>query len=408
MPIYEYEALNSKGAIVKDIITADTPRDAREKLRRRSMHVTQIDIVKELDQDNNNSSVFMQAMSARAARTELLMVTQQFSTLLKAGIPLSEALKALVDQIDNKHLESVFRDLQEQVNGGSTLADAMSQHASIFSPLYIHMVRTGEVSGSLNKVLARVAEFTRKNERIAKKVQGALAYPMIIGVIGFVVFLVLMLGVMPNITNLFVKQGLELMWLTRFFMGISEILRDYGVYLFIAGLMGYYAAWRYLYHNQKGIRLRDKILMNIPITGTLVRKSAVSRFTSTFYILLEAGIPAIAALKIVRDVVGNVLIADIIDEVCIKVTEGADIATPIKQSGVFPPTVGYMIAVGEESGQLEDMLKTITESYEDEVEQETAKMLSVIEPLMIVAIAITIGLVIASIILPMMELTGSM
>jgi len=407
VPIYEYESLNSTGKSIQDIITADTPRDARERLRRQGMHVTRIDLVKELNKSDKSKSVVLQALSAREARGELLMVTQQFSTLLKAGIPLSEALNALVDQIDNKHLESIFRDLQEKVNSGASLADSMADHPSIFSNLYIHMVRTGETSGSLTKVLARVAEFSRKRDRTAKKVKGALAYPVIIGLIGVVIFLVLMLVVMPNITDLFVKQGLELWWLTEFFMNISTAIRDYWMFMLLGGSLIFVSAWKWLYHNEKGMRFRDKFFMNIPITGHLVRKSAVARFTSTFSILLEAGIPAISSLRIVRDVVGNILIADIIDEVCVKVTEGADIATPIKQSGVFPPTVGYMIAVGEESGQLEDMLKTITEAYEEEVDLETQKMMSIIEPLMIVLMAATIGIVILSIIVPMLELSSA-
>ena len=408
MPVFEYEALSGTGTTLKDIITADTPRDARQKLRRQGMHVTKIDLVKELDSNNKNKSVILEALSAGAARKELLMVTQQFSTLLKAGIPLSEALKALVDQIDNKHLETVFRDLQEQVNGGSALADAMEGHKNIFSPLYIHMVRTGETSGSLNQVLARVAHFTRNRSRVAKKVKGALAYPMVIGLIGFVVFLFLMLTVMPQITELFVEQEIELWWLTALLMSISEFIREYWYLLTGGVLVGLFSMWRFFYHNEKGIRIRDKILMKIPLTGILVRKSAVARFTSTFTILLEAGVPAISSLRIVRDVVGNVLIADIIDEVCVKVTEGADIATPIKQSGLFPPTVGYMIAVGEESGQLEEMLRTITEAYEEEVELETQKMMSIIEPLMIVFMAAMIGVVVVAIIVPMMEMTNAL
>jgi general secretion pathway protein F len=407
MPIYEYAALNSTGKSVKDIITADTPRDARELLRRRGLHVTVIDLVKELKKNDKESSVILKALSARQARSELLMVTQQFATLLKAGIPLSEALKALVEQIDNRHLESVFRDLSEKVNSGTSLADAMMDHDNIFSPLYTHMVRTGESSGTLDKVLARVAEFSRKRDRTAKKVQGALAYPVIIGIIGFIIFLVLMLLVMPNITDLFVKQNKELWWLTEFFMTISVMIRDGWVFMLLGGGLTSFFSWRWLYHNDNGKRFRDKLLMKIPITGTLVRKSAVARFTSTFSILLEAGVPAIEGLRIVRDVVGNILIADIVDEVCTKVTEGADIATPIKRSGLFPPTVGYMIAVGEESGQLEEMLQTITSAYEEEVDLETQKMMSIIEPLMIVVMAATIGVVILSIIVPMMELAST-
>ncbi|MGE4159854.1 MAG: type II secretion system F family protein [Planctomycetota bacterium] len=406
MPVYEFDALNSGGEALTDIITADTPRDARERLRKRGLHVTRIEIVKELAKKETRSAV-SGAVSAGRARSELLMVTQQFATLLKAGIPLSDALKALVDQIENRHLETVFRDLSEKVNGGSSLAQAMESHPDIFSSLYRHMVKTGEASGTLATVLARVADFSRKRNRISKKVQGALVYPLIIVGVGLVIFLFLMLFAMPNITELFKKQKLELPLITRFYMGVSDLLSNWWPVILLVSFSSGFALWRWLWHSEGGIRVRDKIFMSIPITGRLVRKSAVARFTSTFSILLEAGVPALDGLAIVRDVVGNVWLSDIVDVVRTKVMEGADIATPIKQSGLFPATVGYMIAVGEESGQLESMLKTITEAYEEEVDMEAQKLTSLLEPIMIIILAVLVSSVVISIILPLLKLTSA-
>lgn len=404
MPTYEFDALNPGGTTMTDVITADTPRDAREKLRRRGLHVTRIDIARELD-DDRQKSVVITALASRQARSELVMVTQQFATLLKAGIPLSDGIKALVDQIEGRLLSTVFRDLNEKVQGGSSLAQAMESHADIFSTLYINMVRTGEASGTLATVLQRLADFMRKRERLGNRVKGALTYPIIILGIAMLIFLFLMTSVVPNIADLLVRQGIEMMWLTSFYIGLSDIVVNWWPVGILVTAITALAFWHWFWRTDAGIRQRDKIAMSIPIVGKLVRKSAVARFTSTFSILLEAGIPALDALLIVRDVIGNVWLADIINVVREKVTEGADIATPIKQSGLFPPTVGYMIAVGEESGQLEDMLVTISEAYEEEVETEAGRLTSMLEPLMIVGLALVVASVVYAILDPMMKLT---
>ncbi len=404
MPTYEYDALNSAGSPMTDVITADTPRDARERLRRRGLHVTRIDVAKELD-DNRSNSVFLTAMSNRSARKELIMVTQQFATLLKAGIPLSDGLGALVDQIEGRRLETVFRDLNERVQSGAALATAMEQHADIFSPLYINMVRTGEQSGTLPSVLQRVADFMRKKSRTANKISSAMTYPAVIFFVSVAIGMFLMVKVLPDITGLITQQDMEPNLLTQFYITLSAFLVIWWpVVLLVVGVAAF-ALWHFLWKTTAGVRIKDGWSMRVPMLGRLVRKGAVARFTSTFAILLQAGIPALDALKIVRDVVGNVWLADIIDDVRQKVHDGADIATPIKKSGLFPPTVGYMIAVGEESGQLEEMLTTISDAYEDEIDTEAQRLTALMEPILILFIAIIVGSIIFAIIDPMMQLT---
>ncbi len=401
MPVFEYKALDSGGSPKNGILDADTAREAREKLRKQGFYVTTI---QPLSKSAASSGRFQLPRFLQKRRlNDVALVTRQLATLLHAGIPLTQSLTALIEQIEVRDISSAFRDIREKVTQGSSLAEALGNHPGYFTDLFVNMVRAGEASGNLDVVLARLADYLQKQNRLRNKVGAALAYPTIMIIMGVIVVGVLMTFVVPKILQLTAAAKKDLPLITEILIAVSRFLGEYWLVV-IATPVLLWLSLQVLLRNPKWRLRYDSAILELPVLGDLLKKSAVSRFANTFSTLLRSGLPALEALNIVRNVVNNRLIGDTLGTVHQRIVEGTDIATPLKRSGVFPPVVGYMVAVGEQTGHLEDMLDKIVETYEEEVEIATQKMTSVMEPIIIIALASVVAFIVLAILLPILEI----
>lgn len=401
MPVYTYKAYNTSGQVKSGIEDADSARDARLRLRRKGLHVTDIE---ELESSGGKQqSQWAQRRMRRLTSRELPQITRQLATLLKSGIPLNDGLKALVEQVESRHLEIVFRDVRERINAGSSFAEALEQHPGVFPRLYISMVRSGEAAGNNDVVLGRLAEFMLRQAAMKNKVLSALMYPIIMLVVGAVVVSVLMIKVVPQLIELVEDRNAELPTPTLILKTMTDFLQEYWPLLVVGSVASYllFGAFR---RSPRGKLITDRALLGMPIFGNLFRKQAISRFAVTLSTLLKTGVPILDSIKIVREVIGNAVMQNVLDDLHTAILKGADIATPLKKSGVFPPAVGYMIAVGEQAGELEEILDSLAEAYELEVDIATDRMTAALEPIMIIFMAGMVAFIVMAIVLPMLEL----
>lgn len=404
MPIYSYKAIDQRGRNSKGNIDADTAREARDKLRHQKLRVTDMERIDAVSQ--KSTSIFKYRIERKVDIRNLAILTRQFSTLLASGVHLSEALNVLVEQIEEKHLEVIFRDIRERIVAGAGLADALSLHPSVFSDLYINMVRAGEASGNLDDILYSLSDYLQKQASLRGKLAAALTYPAIMMAVGLAVVVFLMTFVVPKITEMLVQKDNALPWATEVLIMISNAFKAYWL-VGIGALLAFLIFLEGLKKTEKGRFAYDRMLLKIPVLGTLLQRSAISRFTVTLSTLLRSGLPALDSLNIVGKVVNNAVMSKTISEIADRIVEGADISTPLKKSPLFPPMVGYMIAVGEQSGELESVLNRISETYEEEVELAIQKLTAMIEPIIIVLLAVVVSFIILAVLLPLLQFNNT-
>jgi general secretion pathway protein F len=403
VPIYTYKALKEDGGPDAGVIDADSPKDARLKLKGRKLHVT--DLVP-VGQEKGAAQKVRRALFRRRRPDDVAILTRQMATLLGSGIPMIGAITAVIDQVEHRDLKAALMDVRERVSQGSSLSDALSGHPLYFGELYVNMVRAGEAGGNLDKVLFRVADYLHAQNRMRAKVVASLTYPIIMLVIGVGVVVVLLTYVVPKILEVIQKQGNAALPLpTEILLLVSGFMWNYWWLLAAAGA-GLAAAYWHAYRTPGGRLWIDTVKLQIPVVGSLMKKASISRFAITFATLLESGLPVLEAMGVVKRVVDNALLAEALETVRQKIAEGADIATPLKQSKVFPPVVGYMIGVGEESGRLEELLKKTAQAYDEEVEVAAQKLTALLEPLMIVIMAFVVGFIVLSILLPILQMSN--
>lgn len=404
MPIFEYKAIDSDNRVKKGIIDADTPRDARLKLKKDALFVTDI---KE-SRGKKKAAVAIKGVTGvdapNKARTEqVAAVTRQMASLLQAGIPLAEALRMIIEQAPDKKIESVFRDIREKVTQGMPLGDAVLQHPAYFTELYSNMVRAGESSGALDKVLVRLAQFLQAQTRLKNKVGAAMIYPMIMMIVGVIVVAILMTAVVPRVTQLIKGRGQELPLPTQVLVACSDFLVNYWL-LVMVGALCLVIAFQMFVNSDKGRLAFDNFKLKLPVFGDLARKQAMARFSITLATLLRSGVPALQAISITKNVLDNRVLQNALQDVHDRVVEGTDIATPMKMSGAFPPTISYMVGVGEQAGNLEEMLERISATYDEEVDLATSKLTSILEPIIIVLLAAVVAGIVVAIVLPLLQL----
>lgn len=404
MPIFEYKAIDSANRVKKGIIDADTPRDARLKLKKDALFVTDI---KE-SRGKKKAAVAIKGVTGvdapNKARTEqVAAVTRQMASLLQAGIPLAEALRMIIEQAPDKKIESVFRDIREKVTQGMPLGDAVLQHPAYFTELYSNMVRAGESSGALDKVLVRLAQFLQAQTRLKNKVGAAMIYPMIMMIVGVIVVAILMTAVVPRVTQLIKGRGQELPLPTQVLVACSDFLVNYWL-LVMVGALCLVIAFQMFVNSDKGRLAFDNFKLKLPVFGDLARKQAMARFSITLATLLRSGVPALQAISITKNVLDNRVLQNALQDVHDRVVEGTDIATPMKMSGAFPPTISYMVGVGEQAGNLEEMLERISSTYDEEVDLATSKLTSILEPIIIVLLAAVVAGIVVAIVLPLLQL----
>lgn len=404
MPVYDYKGLTPKGAAKAGIIDADSPREARIKLRTQNVLVTSIaQRAATVKRDKSKAKILDFSRSLKG-KGEVPMYTRQLATLLSAGIPLAQAMSALIEQCQIPDLEAAFRDIREKLTSGHSFAESLSYHPTYFPDLYVNMVKAGEAGGSLDDVLHRLSDYLQRQAKIRNRISAALAYPIVMVCVGVVIVTILMAFVVPKVLAVVERTGQSVPLPTAILQAGSNFLANYW-FIPAFGLVALMIIHRTGMRNVEYRYRKDKFLLRLPVLGELFRKTAVSRFAVSMSTLLKSGVPVLEALRIVKDIVGNEVLARVLDTVQKRIIEGTDIATPLKKSGVFPPVVGYMIAVGEQSGQLEEMLDQVAQAYDEEVEVQTAKVTSLMEPLIIVAMALVVGFIVISVMLPILKIS---
>ncbi len=416
MAVFEYRGLNAAGKNVTGLKEADSAKTLRSLLRKDGIFLT--DVVGEAEGSvkagpkaraaaaSGGGDINFRKLAGGSINTEdIAVMTRQLATLLKAGVSLVEALSAMVDQVEKERLKRILSDTKQRVNEGSSLADALNQHVKVFGPLFVNMIRAGESSGALDAVLLRLAEFTEGQARLRQKITGTMIYPAIMLVIGGGVLIMLMTVVVPKVTKIFDDMKVNLPWTTKLLIATSNFLQDYWFFVVPTMVGGAFAFFHWM-RSEKGKPQWDRIVLKVPVFGPLVRQLSVARFARTLATLLKSGVPLLAALDIVKNVVTNSTMSAVIDTARDAIREGESIANPLKKSGEFPPLVYHMVGIGERSGQLEDMLFNVAESYESSVEVRIGALTALLEPMMIVLMGAVIAFVAFSILMPILQMNS--
>jgi len=414
MPVFEYKGLNQAGKPIKGILEADSPKTLRSQLRKDGIFLT--DVIGQAE--GSRGAVRKGANAAHADRElklggggrittdDIAITTRQLATLLGAGVTLVEALTALVDQVEKEKLKRIISDVKQNVNEGRSLGDALAAHEKVFGSLYVNMVRSGEHSGALDAVLLRLAEFTENQSKLQQKIIGTMTYPAIMMVVGVGILTLLMVVVIPKVTKIFTTMKATLPITTRMLIWASTFLQNWWFIIFpllfaiIFGLMSYF-------RSPKGRPVWDRFALRAPIFGSLLRLLAISRFSRTLATLLKSGVPLLIAMDITKAVMTNSVLAAVVEKARDAIREGESIATPIKRSGEFPPLVYHMIAIGERSGQLEDMLLSVADSYENQVNVRIGALTSMLEPILTVFMGVIIAFVAFSVLMPILQVNSA-
>lgn len=401
MAIFVYKGLDRTGKEVKSTLNSESMNQAKSKIR--TMGIMLIDIKEQKSGANKAKGSF--SFGDNVSVEELALMTRQLATLTKAKIQLVEALSALMDQTESEKLRVILSEIRGKVNEGVSLAQALSDYPKVFDNVFVNMVEAGEQSGTLEVVLLRLADFTEAQMKLKNRIKGAVTYPVVMVVIGFIMFGVIFTVVIPKITKIFKSTGKAVPWMTQLCIDISDLFINYWWLMIIGSFVGYYMFIKYI-HTKKGEAWWHGLLLKMPIVGELSTMINVSRFCSTLATLLNSGVPILTALQIVKNLVANVHMAKAVDEARVQIKEGGSMATPLKASGLYPTMVTHMISLGEKSGEIEPMLQIVSENYEDQVNNKLNGLTSVLEPIMMVVMGLAVGFVVFSVVIPMMELNS--
>jgi len=372
------------------------------QLRARSIHPTN---VSEISSSSERKTAFFSIFS-RAGKTQLLDFTQQMATLLNSGIKLTEALSVLTLQVSDSRFKTAITDIRDRVVTGESFADAMSDYGDYFDVIYVSMIRVGEVTGTMPGSFSIMGNFMQKRQRVESKVKTAMVYPLFLMAFCLAAILILTIKVIPSITEQIVKSGQELPWITQQMMNVSYVLTSAWVFVVIAVIVLLIWGVRRFFKTERGAFLRDKILLSVPIFGPLIKQRVVARFASTLSTLLGSGLSMAESLRVVAEVTGNMLMKKAVQHSRERILAGADIATPLRDSGVIDPAIAHMVAVGEKSGELETMLKNISENLEASTDVVIERLSAAVEPLIIVVMAAIIGVIAYATILPILEVSS--
>lgn len=403
MPVFEYKGVSAAGKKISGVQDGESLKSIKTKLKKEGVIVLEIREGASVRAARRGTTAI--TFGTRVKLTDLANATRQLATLLSSGLPLMDSLSVLVDQEENAALKSALSAVRDSVREGASLADALKENPKVFSQLYMNMVSAGEASGTLEITLDRLADFLDEQVRFRGRISAALAYPAFMTIIGISMLFFIFSFVMPRIVGMFEDMKQQLPLITVILLGTVRFLSSFWWAILIAIAGAVYYARRYL-KTQSGKENFDARLLKMPVFGTLIRMIAVSRFTRTFGTLLQSGVPTLAALDIVKSVVGNTVLANAIAQARENVREGEPIADPLKRSGLFPPVVVQMVAVGEKSGELEKMLLKISDSFDRTVETRLTGLMALLEPVIILVMGLIIGFVVIAIMLPMLQMSS--
>jgi type IV pilus assembly protein PilC len=425
MPKFEYVALDARGQESRGVVEAANPNDVVGQLRQAGYFPTSV-----TEEGKGGAKVAKKTQKAMATAAApkakksgqislfarktipsktLMIFTRQLATLIDAGLPLLRGLNVLAKQEKDLVLKNTINSLADGVQGGSTFSESMAQHPRIFNKLYINMVKAGELGGVLELVLNRLAEFQEKAQKIKNKVVSAMAYPVIVLIIAMLILLFLLAFIVPKFQQIFndMLAGKPLPALTVWVINASDLVKN-NWYVLIGFAIAVVVGYKVTSASPAGRRFLDKVMLKLPLFGDLTRKSSISRFSRTLGTLVTSGVPILQALNITRDTAGNAIVAEAVTKVHDAVKEGESIVAPLEASGVFPPMVISMVDVGEETGQLPEMLLKIAEVYDDEVDNAVEGLTSLLEPIMIVFLALIVGTIVIALFMPLIEVIKGM
>ena len=396
MTSFTYTARTAQGDLKSATIEASSKDDAVAQLKKLRMNVVK------LEEAGKTGSKTKGSISMR----DIVIFTRQFSTMINSGLPLVQALDILSKQSENPVLQNVTRQVVFDVESGHTVADALAKHPNAFTELYVNMVAAGEAGGILDTILMRLATFMEKNDALVRKVKGAMIYPgVIMGVAGAAIT-VLLLFVIPTFESMFASVGLALPLPTRIVIGMSKFLQGYWWALIAGGFFGF-RGFKSYYATSNGQLVIDRLLLKAPVLGDVLRKSAVSRFTRTLGTLISSGVSILDGLEITAKTAGNRVVSDAILASRSSIAGGDTISAPLAKSRVFPPMVISMIAVGEQTGGLDEMLSKIADFYDEEVDAAVSGLLSLLEPMMIVFLGVVVGGMVVAMYLPIFDMINA-
>jgi type IV pilus assembly protein PilC len=429
MPKFNYVAMDQRGKETKGTLEVASQNEAIGRVKEMGLFPTKIvevDKVKaRLDKRgkgaarksargggkkaNLNINIRIPGLSGRVKSKVLTSFTRQLATLVDAGLPLLRGLRVLEKQERNSTLRGIVGELALAIEGGSTFSEGLAQHPKVFNRLYVNMVKAGELGGVLEVVLTRLAEFMEKAQKIKGKIIAAMFYPIAVLCVATGILIVLMVVVIPKFRDVFagLGEGRPLPPFTLLVLGISETVKDHFFYTAI-GVGVFVALFMFFVRTKFGRRVFDKFKLKVPVIGPVVSKVAISRFTRTLGTLVSSGVPILQALTIVKETAGNVIVSNAVGAVHDSVKEGETITAPLEASGVFPPMVVSMVDVGEQTGALPEMLLKIADNYDEEVDNAVAAMTSLLEPIMIICLAVIVGSIVIAMFLPLIDLMNSL
>lgn len=405
MAVFEYKALSkATGKTVSGVIDADNAATARRKLREQDLYPTFLSGGTESGTPGAALPGTGRMSRGRVSVRDIAMMTRQLSVLLRAGMPVVEALNAMIDQTSKQRLRMVIFDVREKVNSGKGLGDSLGEHPRVFSDLYVNMVRAGESSGSLEQVLVRLADILERNAKLRSQIISTLAYPAFMGCFAFAIIVFLMTVIVPRITKLFQKQEQELPKLTKAMISVSDFIGHWW-FLIIGAVFLVLFIWRLWISREEGRRTWDRMKLRFPLYGGLHQKLASARFTRTLGIMLQSGLTMLPALEVVNTVIDNKHILATMDEVKAGVRRGRDLAQPLKETGLFPPMMIHMIELGQRSGELESMLVQVADTFDEDVRLTIEAIVALIEPAIIIVMGVFVGTLVLAILLPIFQMS---
>ncbi len=410
MAVFEYNGLSSSGKKTTGIIDADSLDSAQEDLKLRGIFPTSITRLesgagRKINKAGTDKKQFfhLPVLFAPVKSSEISMITRQLATLLSAGFPLLKAVATLVPQARTKAFQRILSRIKDAIEEGNSFAEALSAHPRVFTPVYINMVKAGEASGTLEIVLERLADFSEKKEDTRKKIQASLAYPMFMAVIGFLVLLFLLIFIVPNITKIFTDMNHDLPMPTQILLGVSGFIKVWWWLILPTPLAGFFGLYG-IRKTETGGRVIDRLILSMPVAGSLIQQLIAARFTRTLGSLLDNGVPLLTSLGITRTISGNRIIADLIEKASQTVEQGGSLGSVLEKSPAFPNLASQMIKVGEKSGEMEKMLEKSAELFERNVQTAITAATSIIEPLIILLMGVVIGFIILAVCLPIFEI----
>ena len=397
---YKYKAVDISGKVVEHTHQANTKEEVLKMIRDKGLTPIRIESEEQKSKDVGDISLFQKKVKVK----DISIFCKQLYTMLNAGMPLSNALDVLGSQTENKVLRQTIKEVYSQVQTGAMLSQAMKKHRNIFPNLLITMVESGEMTGNLDSVLARMSEHFEKENKINSKIKGAMVYPTVLSVAAVGVVIFLLTFIMPTFTGMFTSSGVELPGPTKLLMAISDALKNYW-YIFIIVIGGALFIIRRYIKTTTGKRQFDKFKLKIPVVGPSVTKIATSRFTRTLSTLMASGIPIVPAMETSASVTNHQVVIDGMEKVIEDVKKGLSISYLLKNMDFFPPMVISMVGIGEESGSMEDMLSKTADYYDEELDASIQKMLALLEPLLILFMGVIVGFIVISMMLPIFDMT---